>query len=67
MLQSIEKYDTLADTWTKMYFKLPRPLAKLGCALQDDNTILIAGGMGKDFEPTAEVWTISLTSLEWTQ
>ena len=67
VLQSIEKYDSLADTWHKMYFKLPKPMAKLGTCLQDDHTILIAGGMSKDFEPTAEVWTLALSTLEWTQ
>ena len=65
VLQSVEKYDTLADTWNKMYFKLPKPIAKLGSVLATDNTIIIAGGMSKDFEPSAEVWELDLTKLEW--
>ena len=67
ILQSVEKYDTISDTWNVMYFKLPRPLAKLGSCLIGDTGILIAGGMSKDFEPTAEVWELSLTTLAWTQ
>ena len=67
ILQSIEKYDTLSDTWNVMYFKLPHPLAKTGCCLISDTALLIAGGMSKDFEPTADVWELSLTSLAWTQ
>ena len=66
-MQSIEKYDTLADTWTKMYFKLPKPIAKLGSVLLNDQSILIAGGMSRAFEPTAEVWELSLSTLEWTE
>ena len=56
ILQSIEKYDSLNDTWSRMYFRLPKPLSKLGCVLLDDNNILIAGGMSKDFEPSNETW-----------
>lgn len=66
VLDSIEKYDTIADTWTTMYFKLPRPLAKLGSVLLHDNAILIAGGMSRDFEPSAETYELSLNTLEWT-
>ena len=47
ILKSIEKYDSLADTWTVMYFTLPKPLAKLGTVLVDDTTIMIAGGMSE--------------------
>lgn len=43
------------------------PLAKLGTVLISDETILIAGGMSKDFEPTAETFTLDLETLEWTQ
>lgn len=28
MLNSIEKYDVITDTWISLYFKLPTPLAK---------------------------------------
>lgn len=67
VLQSIEKYDTLNDNWVKMYFKLPKPIAKLGSCLLNDSTIFIAGGMSKDFEPTADCWQLDLKSLQWTE
>ena len=66
--QSIEKYDTLADTWNVMYFKLPKPMAKLGAVLCDEpEGILIAGGMTKDFEPMADVYFLKFSTLEWTE
>ena len=64
--QSIEKYDTLADTWNVMYFKLPKPMAKLGAVLCDEpEGILIAGGMTKDFEPMADVYFLKFNTLEF--
>jgi hypothetical protein len=34
VLNSIEKYDNVADNWQLIYIKLPLPLAKLGaCAI----------------------------------
>lgn len=45
VLSSIEKYDTFADEWKIMYFKLPMPISKLGAVLIDDENIIIAGGM----------------------
>lgn len=65
VLQSIEKYDTLNDTWTKMFFRLPKPIAKLGSCLLDDNNIFICGGMSKDFEPSNETWEFNLLTQEW--
>ena len=66
VLQSIEKYDTLADTWNVMYFKLPKPIAKLGAVIIDNpEGILIAGGMTKDFEPVADVYFLKFETLEW--
>ena len=50
-----------------MYFKLPLPLAKLGSVLISDTAILIAGGMSKDFEPSAKVYELDLMTLEWTE
>ena len=29
ILNTIEKYDTITDTWISLYFKMPMPLAKL--------------------------------------
>ena len=35
ILQSIEKYDSLADSWETVFFELPQPLAKLGACILD--------------------------------
>ena len=60
ILKTVEKYDTLADTWTVMYFSLPKPLAKMGSCLIADNSILIVGGMTADFTPINETWRLDL-------
>lgn len=66
VLQSIEKYDCLQDTWNIMYFKLPMPMAKLGAVLCDEpEGILVAGGMNKDFEPMSDVYFLMFRTLEW--
>ena len=49
-----------------MYFKLPKPLAKLGSCLLNDESIIICGGMSKDFEPSKETFELNLITLEWT-
>jgi hypothetical protein len=67
VLQSIEKFDSLNDTWIKMYFKLPKPIAKLGTCLLNDTTIFIAGGMSKDFDPSPDCWNLDLKTLQWTE
>ena len=51
VLQTIEKYDTIADSWVALFFKLPVPLAKLGVCVVDNRSVLICGGMSSDFEP----------------
>lgn len=65
ILQTIEKYDTIADTWVTVYFMLPRPLAKLGACLIDREAIFICGGMSSDFEARKEVYTFSLEHTTW--
>ena len=67
MLDTIEKYDTITDSWTVMYFKLPKPLAKLGSVLLHEEAIFIAGGMSRDYEPLDEAYELNLVTLEWTQ
>ena len=67
ILDTIDKYDSISDSWTLMYFRLPKPLAKLGAVLLHDEAILIAGGMSKDYEPSGETYELCLITLEWTQ
>jgi N-acetylneuraminic acid mutarotase len=57
ILNSIEKYDIITDTWISLYFKLPVPLAKLATApLLGGKSILIMGGMSADYEPNSNVY-----------
>ena len=65
ILKSIEKYDSLADTWTVMYFQMPKPLAKLGSVLIGEQAIMIVGGMSGTFEPSNEVWMLDLRDFEF--
>jgi N-acetylneuraminic acid mutarotase len=67
ILKSIEKYDSLADTWTVMYFQMPKPLAKLGSVLIGEQAIMIVGGMSGTFEPSNEVWMLDLRDFEWSE
>ena len=65
ILESVEKYDSISDTWSIMYFSLPKPLAKLGICLLTDDTILIVGGMSKDFEPSNETYLLTFSTMQW--
>jgi hypothetical protein len=65
VLQTIEKYDSLADNWVSVYFKLPVPLAKHGAAVVDNRSVLICGGMSSDFEPSRAVHMLDLASIKW--
>ncbi len=65
VLDTIEKYDSLQDTWTVMYFRMPMPIAKHGSVIINDDAILIVGGMTKDFEPLKDVWCLDLEGLNW--
>lgn len=56
LLNSIEKYDVITDTWISLYFKLPMPLAKLSAVTISNKLILIMGGMSADYEPTRNVF-----------
>ena len=57
ILNSIEKYDVVTDTWISLYFKLPMPLAKLASVALGSKHILIIGGMSADFEEaSSRLW-----------
>jgi N-acetylneuraminic acid mutarotase len=50
VLQSMEKYDAVLDTWVTLYVKLPVPLAKLGVSpVEGGRQIAILGGMNASF------------------
>ena len=48
MLNTIEKYDTITDTWITLYFKQPFPMANHAAIAIDKRNILILGGMSSD-------------------
>lgn len=60
MLMTIEKYDTITDTWLTLYYKLPYPLANHAAVAIDKRNILIMGGMSTDFDPIAAVVNIDV-------
>lgn len=60
ILNSIEKYDLITDTWISLYFKLPVPLAKLATCPLGGKSILIMGGMSADYEPNSNVYQLDL-------
>jgi N-acetylneuraminic acid mutarotase len=61
ILNTIEKYDIITDTWISLYFKLPMPLAKLASvSLVGEKQILLMGGMSADYEPTNKVYHLDL-------
>jgi len=67
MLNTIEKYDTITDTWITLYFKLPYPMANHAAIAIDKRNILILGGMSKDYEPMASVINIDVTTAKFTK
>ena len=67
ILSTIEKYDTITDTWITVFFTLPKPLAKLGTSLLDRTAILICGGMSSDFEAKKDAFTFDLHEQKWRQ
>ena len=66
IVNSIEKYDVVTDTWISLYFKLPMPLSKHSAVGIDQKTILIFGGMSADFEPVNNVWSLDLNIAKFT-
>ena len=60
ILNTIEKYDIITDTWISLYFKLPIPLAKLAAVATDSKHIYILGGMSADYEPSSKVWQLDV-------
>ena len=64
-LSSVEKYDVITDVWISLYFKLPLPLAKLGCLALDKRNIMVFGGMTADYEPQTVVYNLDITSAKF--
>jgi len=65
VLNNIEKYDVITDTWVSLYYKLPIPLAKFGSCAIDKNTIMIAGGITADFELSSSSYSLDLKTIKW--
>ena len=53
MLDSIERYDEIVDSWLDIKMILPQPLAKMGCVSLSDvglkTSILIVGGIDNEY------------------
>jgi N-acetylneuraminic acid mutarotase len=67
MLDNIEKYDTITDTWITLYFKLPYPLAKHSAVAVDKRNILIMGGMSSNFNPLSSVINLDTATAKFTK
>ena len=67
MLNNIEKYDTITDTWITLYYKLPYPLVKHAVASTDKRNILILGGMSNDFSPLASVINLDVQTAKFSK
>ena len=66
IMNSIEKYDLITDTWISLYFKLPMPLARLAACPLSNKNVLIIGGMSADFEAQRKVYNLDLTLAKFT-
>lgn len=67
MLMTIEKYDTITDTWITLYYKLPYPMANLAAVAIDKKNILIMGGMSTDQDPVATVINLDTSTAKFTK
>jgi hypothetical protein len=65
VLNNVEKYDVITDTWVSLYYKLPIPLAKLGAWVIDKKTIMIAGGITADYEASDSWYALDLQTIKW--
>lgn len=67
MLMTIEKYDTITDTWITLYYKLPHPLGNHAAIAIDKRNILIMGGMSSDFDPTSVVMNLDVNTAKFSK
>mmetsp|Transcript_42495 Transcript_42495/g.40743 ORF Transcript_42495/g.40743 Transcript_42495/m.40743 type:complete len:662 (+) Transcript_42495:374-2359(+) len=68
VLSTIEKYDSVCDSWVSVYFKLPIPLAKHGAAVIDNHSVLICGGMSSEMDhPVHDVYCLDLQKIKWSK
>jgi|LauGreDrversion4_2_1035121.scaffolds.fasta_scaffold643164_2 hypothetical protein len=66
VLQSIEKYDSVLDSWITLLVKLPVPLAKMGAAATDGaRQVVILGGMNATYSRQRTLWMFDLRSLKF--
>lgn len=64
---TIEKYDTITDTWITLFFKMPYPLANHAAVSIDRRNILIMGGMSVDYAPMSSVINLDVATAKFTK
>jgi hypothetical protein len=64
ILQSIEKYDTLSETWTTYFLKLKDKLAKMGIVTYQNN-IIILGGINSSYDVVPNAWVLDTVNANW--
>ncbi|TNV72831.1 hypothetical protein FGO68_gene4104 [Halteria grandinella] len=67
MLMTIEKYDSITDTWITLHYKLPYPLTNHAAVATDKRNILIMGGMSTDYDPVASVINLDIQTAKFTK
>lgn len=67
MLLTIEKYDSITDTWITLHYKQPYPLANHAAVSIDKRNILIMGGMSNDYDPVASVINLDVATAKFTK
>jgi len=60
ILNSIEKYDILADTWISYFIRLPEKLAKMGVVNYNSRKIIIMGGIDSSYRIVNKVMEFDL-------
>jgi hypothetical protein len=66
VLNSIEKYDCVVDSWQLLNYKMPSALAKLGvCVTDSQRQIAIVGGMNATFHRQKTLTMFDLKTMKF--
>lgn len=71
VLDSIEKYDAMLDTWSLINLKVPVKIAKIGVSILDQYSIIICGGIysneDDEFNYVNTVYKLDLINEKWSK
>ena len=71
MLQSIEYYDIMLETWNELTITMPSRIIKFGCVAINSTEIIVAGGIFGDnkneqFSYVNTTYKLDLYTNKWT-